>query len=264
MRHGGLALFNGVLFYSKNVKAKAIKKNGKLTVTHTISHITPVRKKTIGFKIDQFLGNLPFIRGAWLMLKTFLTAWKLLIFLFVISFLYLFLFTPDITNDSSYFNIEYYFYVISICMILIVAFYITKLGKYHAAEHMTSNCYLNDLELTVENVRKQSRIHRACGTNLVTFLLLVSFVLWIIPYTRDINELLEIIITWSISYELFIIEDKRVKKFLKPIYQIGSFLQYVVFTSKPNDEQLIVAIASFKTMERYQKEWNDKKNINKI
>lgn len=45
--------------------------------------------------------------------------------------------------------------------------------QYHGAEHKTIFCYEAMEELTVENVRKQSRLHPRCGTN---FLFLVMFV----------------------------------------------------------------------------------------
>src|SRR5699024_8045826 len=36
--------------------------------------------------------------------------------------------------------------------------------RYRGAEHKTSNCYETGMPLTVENVRKCSRMHDRCGT----------------------------------------------------------------------------------------------------
>ena len=47
---------------------------------------------------------------------------------------------------------------------------IQRVFQYHGAEHKTIHAYENNLPLTVENVRAQSRLHPRCGTN---FLLIV-------------------------------------------------------------------------------------------
>ena len=49
--------------------------------------------------------------------------------------------------------------------------------KYHGAEHMSIYCYENDLELTVENARKFTRLHPRCGTNF-----LFNFLICNIPF----------------------------------------------------------------------------------
>ena len=41
---------------------------------------------------------------------------------------------------------------------------IKRVFMYHGAEHKTISCYENGMELTVENVKKCSRVHNRCGT----------------------------------------------------------------------------------------------------
>lgn len=53
---------------------------------------------------------------------------------------------------------------------------IHRLFEYHGAEHKTIFCYEHGLELTVENVRKQSRFHPRCGTSFLLFMLIVSII----------------------------------------------------------------------------------------
>ena len=43
---------------------------------------------------------------------------------------------------------------------------IQRVFQYHGAEHKTIHTYELDLPLTVENVRKQSRLHPRCGTQI--------------------------------------------------------------------------------------------------
>ena len=50
---------------------------------------------------------------------------------------------------------------------------IKRVFRYHGAEHKTISCFEHGLELTVENVQKQSTIHDRCGT---TFMFLVMIV----------------------------------------------------------------------------------------
>ncbi|MEK4907408.1 DUF1385 domain-containing protein [Niallia sp. FSL M8-0099] len=257
MRHGGKALFNGVVFESTDVKAKAIRKKGKIITSHNIDHRKYEYTENTRFSINDFLERVPFIRGAWFALKVIASAWKMFIVLFISLMSYTFLFSQGNTEGANDININFDYFFIGIWVAVFLTFHITQIGKYHAAEHMTSNCYLSGKSLTVENVRKQSRIHRACGTNLVIFVSLVGLLLSIIPFTRSWNDFLILLLTWSIAFELFVIEDKRVKRILEPVYKVGSFAQYVFFTSKPKDEHLDVAIESFKTMEKYQKELDE-------
>ena len=42
---------------------------------------------------------------------------------------------------------------------------VKRLFQYHGAEHKTIACYEAGEELTVENVRKYSRLHPRCGTD---------------------------------------------------------------------------------------------------
>ena len=51
---------------------------------------------------------------------------------------------------------------------------IKRVFSYHGAEHKTIFCYEKGLELTVENVRKQSRFHPRCGTSFLVVVMIIS------------------------------------------------------------------------------------------
>ena len=51
---------------------------------------------------------------------------------------------------------------------------IKRLFAYHGAEHKTIFCYEKGLELTVDNVRTQSRFHPRCGTSFLVVVMIVS------------------------------------------------------------------------------------------
>ena len=51
---------------------------------------------------------------------------------------------------------------------------IKRVFSYHGAEHKTIFCYEKGLELTVENVRGQSRFHPRCGTSFLVVIMIIS------------------------------------------------------------------------------------------
>ena len=51
---------------------------------------------------------------------------------------------------------------------------IARVFAYHGAEHKCIYCYEEGLELTVENVRPQSRLHPRCGTSFMFVVIIIS------------------------------------------------------------------------------------------
>ena len=51
---------------------------------------------------------------------------------------------------------------------------IARVFAYHGAEHKSIFCYEAGLELTVENVRPQSRLHPRCGTSFMFVVIIIS------------------------------------------------------------------------------------------
>ena len=84
-----------------------------------------------------------------------------------------------------------------------------RVFAYHGAEHKTIRCYEAGLPLTVENVRKQTRMHPRCGTSF----LLVVMILSILVFSISTSGLLEVfpklaLMRGSISYRLIMIGYK--------------------------------------------------------
>ena len=84
-----------------------------------------------------------------------------------------------------------------------------RVFAYHGAEHKTIRCYEAGLPLTVENVRKQTRMHPRCGTSF----LLVVMILSILVFSISTSGLLELfpklaLMRGSISYRLIMIGYK--------------------------------------------------------
>ena len=84
-----------------------------------------------------------------------------------------------------------------------------RLFAYHGAEHKTIRCYEAGLPLTVENVRRMSRLHPRCGTSF----LLVVMILSILVFSAASSALVACIpalaaIKGSIGYKLIMIVFK--------------------------------------------------------
>ena len=85
--------------------------------------------------------------------------------------------------------------LIRMCVFVTYIILVSRMGEmkrvfaYHGAEHKTIRCYEMGLELTVENVRPQTRLHPRCGTSF----LLVVMVTSILVFSVASSGLLELI-----------------------------------------------------------------------
>ncbi len=81
--------------------------------------------------------------------------------------------------------------VIFACYMLLVSRMneMKRVFSYHGAEHKTIRCYEAGLPLTVENVKKQTRLHPRCGTSF----LLVVMVLSILVFSVASSALLSLV-----------------------------------------------------------------------
>lgn len=122
--------------------------------------------------------------------------------------------------------------------------------KYHGAEHKTIACYEAGLELTVENVRKQTRFHPRCGTSFIFLVVLLSiaigmFLPWDSILARFGLQLLMLPVEASIGYELIKLAGRCDNLFTKIISAPGIWLQHIT-TCEPDAPQIEVAIAALK------------------
>jgi release factor-specific protein-(glutamine-N5) methyltransferase len=149
--------------------------------------------------------------------------------------------------------------VIRIMILLLYMFFISKLEdiyrvfQYHGAEHKTIFCYEAMEELTVENVKKQSRLHPRCGTNFLFLIMFVSIAIFSFTGWGGIVERLAIRIigiplVTGISYELIKWLGKNDSILSRIVAYPGLKLQLLT-TKEPDDSQIEVAIASLKAAE---------------
>ena len=130
-----------------------------------------------------------------------------------------------------------------------------RLFSYHGAEHKTIFCYEHREELTVENVRKQSRFHPRCGTSFLLVVVIISVFVFILvnaflhvdnTFLRMLVKIILLPIVVAFSYELNRWlgrhDDKKISRILS---WPGRQLQHLT-TSEPDDSMIEVAIEALK------------------
>ncbi|MBQ6896007.1 MAG: DUF1385 domain-containing protein [Oscillospiraceae bacterium] len=125
---------------------------------------------------------------------------------------------------------------------------VKRLFMYHGAEHKTIACYEAGLELTVENIRPQSRFHPRCGTSFLFIVIIVSiivfsFVPWSSTLARVGLKLLFLPLVVGIAYEILKFTGRHENACTKVLAAPGLFFQRFT-TLEPDDDMIEVAIAA--------------------
>ena len=127
---------------------------------------------------------------------------------------------------------------------------IKRVFMYHGAEHKTIHCYEHGEELTVDNVRKYSRLHPRCGTSFMINVMLISIIVfsffgWPNPLMRLVIRLAMLPIIAGISYELNrYVGGCDSENILTKIITYPGFQIQKITTSEPDDSMMEVAIAA--------------------
>ncbi|PKM50859.1 MAG: DUF1385 domain-containing protein [Firmicutes bacterium HGW-Firmicutes-7] len=127
---------------------------------------------------------------------------------------------------------------------------IQRVFQYHGAEHKSIHCLENEEELTIENVKKQSRLHKRCGTNFLFVVVIISVVVLTLFnvdtfFLRLGIRLIMLPFIAGLSYEVIKLLGKNDNVFSDIVSFPGLCLQKIT-TSEPDDEQIEVAIAALK------------------
>ncbi len=125
---------------------------------------------------------------------------------------------------------------------------IKRLFMYHGAEHKSINCIENGLPLTVENVRKQNREHKRCGTSFMLTVMVISIIFFIFirvenTLLRFVVRLLLIPVIAGVSYEFIRLAGRSSNPVVNVLSKPGMWLQALT-TREPDDSMIEVAMAS--------------------
>lgn len=224
---------------------------GMKALTYSAS-LVPLEEQEEPDKLDQWIKNHFSAEKAE---KLILSA---AVFLGILLSLFLFLFLPTMIVGlikpltSSYLvrNLSEGLIKIIILLVYMTAVSRTndvrRLFSYHGAEHKSIFCYEHGKELTVENVRPESRFHPRCGTSFLLVVVLVSILVNSVvrvdnSFARIGCHLLLLPIVVGISFEINRwcgLHDNKLSAFLSAP---GKWLQRIT-TEEPDDDMIECAI----------------------
>lgn len=271
---GGMALFNGLML--RNKKREAVGKvdnKGNITVEITNIKIkndedmftiydVPIIRGMISMK-NMIASSVPYVLKSSQDILDKRSKEKIeidkfeLVTAYVIAITIILALLAAIPNFiSSFLNISIRNISQAIMQITAFIIYLLLLAKvdtlktlfeYHGAEHKVANAYekLEKKDITVENVKKESRFHIRCGGNFVVYLfLLILFITIIIPSNNLIfKTILQVAILpflAGFSYEL-VMYTEYLPNFLKFLAYPAMCIQLIT-TKEPSDDKIELAI----------------------
>jgi uncharacterized protein YqhQ len=143
-----------------------------------------------------------------------------------------------------------------------------RVFAYHGAEHKTIRCYEAGLPLTIENVRKQTRLHPRCGTSFLLVVMIISILLFsvasslllaVIPSLAAIHgsflyrmimivfKLLLLPLVVAFSYEINRWVGRHDNAFTRLLSAPGMWFQNFT-TNEPDDSMIEVGIAALEAV----------------
>ena len=141
---------------------------------------------------------------------------------------------------------------------------VKRLFSYHGAEHKTIFCYEHGKELTVENVREESRFHPRCGTSFLLVVIVVSILVNSVvrvdnTFLRMGCHLLLLPLVVGISYEINRWCGRHDNILSAVLSAPGKWLQHIT-TNEPDDGMIECAIRAMELVipdERGSDEWGN-------
>ena len=143
-----------------------------------------------------------------------------------------------------------------------------RVFSYHGAEHKTIRCYEAQLPLTVENVRKQTRLHPRCGTSFLLVIMVLSILIFsvasslllaLVPALGNMRgtfvynlimilfKLLLLPVIVSVSYELQHWVGRHDNWLSRILTAPGMWFQHFT-TKEPDDSMIEVGIAALEAV----------------
>ena len=130
---------------------------------------------------------------------------------------------------------------------------IQRVYEYHGAEHKSIHSYEAGEELTVENIRKNSRLHPRCGTSFLLIVMVIgiivfSFAPWTSLLMRVVFKILLLPVVVGIAYEIIRLMGRYDNvPIVRILSQPGLWLQALT-TKDPHDDQIEVAIKALEAV----------------
>ncbi|MDF2801739.1 MAG: hypothetical protein K0S61_1642 [Anaerocolumna sp.] len=282
---GGQAVFEGVVMKSKDQYAIAVRKPDNEIVVEVKDYISIAEKVKL-FKLPIFRGIITFVESLGLGSKTFKFSSKIIeeeeekkesnggkgesifmgiaLILSIIFAVGIFIVLPTFVAGLLSEKLESTTLtaviegLIRILLFVIYVFGISQLKDikrifmYHGAEHKTINCLEQGFELTVENVKWQSKEHVRCGTGFMVIVMFLSIILFMFirvdtQWLRYAYRILLIPVVAGVTYEFIRFAARSNSKVVGIINKPGMWLQGIT-TKEPDDAMIEVAIKSIEAV----------------
>lgn len=125
---------------------------------------------------------------------------------------------------------------------------IQRVFEYHGAEHKTINCYEANEELTIENVKNHTRLHKRCGTSFLLIVMIISMIVFLflrtdVIWLRFASRIVMLPVIAGLSYEFIRFAGKSDSIIMGYLSYPGLMLQKAT-TKEPDDLQIETAIAA--------------------
>jgi uncharacterized protein YqhQ len=146
---------------------------------------------------------------------------------------------------------------------------IKRVFMYHGAEHKVINTFEAGDELTVENVKRHSRLHYRCGSSFILFTVLVGIVIYLFTpsdplWLRVLWRIALIPVVLGVSFEVLQLTNKlRDIPVLRYLGYPGLWLQLLT-TKEPDEKQIEVSILSFNELLKRDAVYENEKNASQI
>ena len=246
MRLGGYSNTNGITLFCDVLKVKATRKQND-KIDYKLEWILPPRwLRSLGK--NKYLSILMILYYQW---RAFDLKLKLLVLIsLVLTFLEEVLGIPIFDYLVPEYQKEWWHKFVLIAMVAFFIPKITRLLRYHGAEHKVINCYTKHGYANTDLAKASPRFNKRCGTNLVVVFMLLYGILWFF----NINSL-------TLTVTVFLIALILVKKIAegssKNTDKYFNFMQFFTVW-EPRDKELEVAIKALSLLQEshylYQKE----------
>lgn len=144
---------------------------------------------------------------------------------------------------------------------------IKRVFSYHGAEHKSIYCYEHGKELTVENVREESRFHPRCGTSFMLVVIILSIFVFILVnaflgvnnvFLRILVKIVLLPVVVALSYELNRWLGRHDQLGISRVLSWPGRKMQLLTTNEPDDSMIEVAITALKLVipeEKGADEW---------
>ena len=123
---------------------------------------------------------------------------------------------------------------------------IKRVFMYHGAEHKCINCIEHGMDLTVENVRVSSRLHKRCGTSFLLIIMVFSILFFAMiqfssPILRLVSRIILVPLIAGVSYEFLKLAGRTELSIINFLSKPGLWMQKLT-TGEPDDTMIEVGI----------------------